>query len=180
MTGKWRKLGEKNVFRNGIVNIIQKDFYYEEALDSMPFTVVEMNNWATIVPVTADNEFIIVRQFRAGPESDTLEFPGGGVNPGETPVQAAVRELAEETGASAEEFIPLGIMDPNPAFMSNKCHVFLARNARITGKQRLDKFEDAEAVTVPCEKMMEMAENGSFRQSLSLAALGLYLINGRK
>lgn len=180
MINKWRKLGEKNVFKDGIVDIVHKDFYYEEVKGSMPFTVLKMINWALVVPVTAENEFIVVRQFRAGPEADTLEFPGGGVNNNEPPALAAARELTEETGAEAEEIVPLGVMDPNPAFMSNKCNVFLAKNARLTGKQRLDKFEDTEALIIPYDEMMRMVKDGRFRQSLSIAALGLYIMNGGK
>ncbi|MBQ3033565.1 MAG: hypothetical protein IJD28_04220, partial [Deferribacterales bacterium] len=89
MKKHWHKLDERSVFKNPVVHVTEKDFHYDAVNDSMPFTVVKMNNWSLIVPVTADNEFIAVRQFRAGPEDDTLEFPGGSIDPHETPAQAA-------------------------------------------------------------------------------------------
>ncbi len=176
MINKWKKEQEKSIFKNPIINVIEKDYYYEEVNSYMPFTIVKMNNWALVVPVTENNEFIIVKQFRAGTESDTLEFAGGSIDKDESPIQAAKRELLEETGATAEEFIPLGILDPNPAFMCNKCNVFLAKNAKITDKQKLDKFEDTEPILIKHDELIKLVKNGEFSQSLSVAALGLYLM----
>lgn len=176
MIKNWTKIQEKNIFKNPIINVTEKKYRYDIINEEMDFTIVKMNNWSLIVPVTDKNEFIIVKQFRAGTESDTFEFAGGSIDKDESPINAAKRELLEETGATADEFLPLGVLDPNPAFMCNKCNVFFAKNAKITHNQKLDKFEDTEPVTVPYSELLDMVKDGRFSQSLSIAALGLYVI----
>ena len=83
---------------------------------------------------------ILVKQFRAGTNSDTLEFPGGSINKNEDIAHAAARELQEETGAVSGSIIPLGVIDPNPAFMTNKCYAFAALDCTFDGVQQLDLF----------------------------------------
>ena len=72
----------------------------------------------------------MVRQYRHGAGQLTLETPGGLIDPGETPAEAAARELLEETGYAADEIVSLGAVNPNPALFSNRLHGFLARGAQ--------------------------------------------------
>lgn len=175
MKNEWRPLGEKEVFRDGVLKIRHKDYFFERVADSMTFTVVDISDWAVCVPKTKEGDFIIVQQFRAGFEKDTLEFPGGSVNKSEAPEKGAERELTEETGAIPAKMSLLGTMEPNPAFMSNLCHVYLAEGCEFTGETKPDKFEDTRAIKVSEAKLLEMIKNGEFSQSISLAAFGLYL-----
>lgn len=171
----WKPLDDKIVFQDGVLRIRHKNYFYEKANAPMTFTVMDISDWAIIVPETEDGGFILVHQFRIGFEEDTLEFPGGGVNKNEDPLVAAGRELLEETGATAKEIILLGVIQPNPAFMTNRCHIYLAKGCNISGKQHLDKFEDAQTVIVTKNNLKEMINNGEFSQGISLAAFGLYL-----
>lgn len=177
MKKNWQFIKEEKVYNDTILSIRHLEYYYKVADKSMVFTVQDMSSWAIIVPVTKEGEFILVRQFRAGTNSDTLEFPGGSINKNEDVIQAAARELQEETGAVSSKIIPLGIMDPNPAFMTNKCHVFAALDCTFDGVQQLDLFEDTEALTVTEAKLREMLKSGEFSQSLSIAAYSLYKTN---
>lgn len=175
MKNHWKPLSDKTVFQDGVLRIRHKDYFYEKADAPMTFTVMDISDWAIVVPETEDGNFILVRQFRVGFGEDTLEFPGGGINKNEDPFVAANRELLEETGATPKEIMLLGVMEPNPAFMTNKCNVYLAKGCNINSNQHLDKFEDAETVTVTRKQLKEMIKNGEFSQSISLAAFGLYL-----
>lgn len=177
MKKNWQFIKEEKVYNDTILSIRHLEYYYKVADKSMVFTVQDMSSWAIIVPVTKEGEFILVRQFRAGTNSDTLEFPGGSINKNEDVMQAAARELQEETGAVSSKIIPLGVMDPNPAFMTNKCHVFAALDCTFDGVQQLDLFEDTEAITVTEAKLREMLKSGEFSQSLSIAAYSLYKTN---
>lgn len=179
MIEEWKRIKGNTVYSDGILRIRREDYFYNRALDSMTFTVVDMNDWAITIPRTAEGNFIIVRQFRIGFISDTLEFPGGSVNSGEDPEAAALRELAEETGTAAGKISHLGTMQPNPAFMSNLCHVYLAENCIAKGLHKPDKFEDTQTLTVTETELRDMIKNGSFSQGISLAAFGFYL-NGLK
>ncbi len=174
MKKNWQFIKEEKAYSDNILSIRHLEYYYKVADKSMVFTVQDMSSWAIIVPVTKDGEFILVRQFRAGTNSDTLEFPGGSINKNEDVMKAAARELQEETGAVSNKIIPLGVIDPNPAFMTNKCHVFAALDCSFDGVQELDLFEDTEALTVKEDKLRQMLKTGEFSQSLSIAAYSLY------
>ncbi len=177
MKKNWQLIKEEKVYIDNILTIKHLEYHYNLVNKSMVFTVQDMNNWALIVPITKDDEFIIVRQFRAGTNSDTFEFPGGSINKNEDILKAATRELEEETGAIPDKIIKLGVIDPNPAFMTNKCNVFLALGCSLSGNLHLDLFEDTEPLTVSEDKLKSMIKNGEFSQSLSVAAYSLYKNN---
>ena len=84
-----------------------------------PVWVIDTPNWVNIIPITENNEVILVNQHRFGTEQLTLEIPGGMVDEGEDPMKAATRELAEETGYTSSQIIEIGRVEPNPALMSN-------------------------------------------------------------
>src|SRR3989304_4823259 len=94
------------------------------------FYVVEAPNWVNVVAITADDQMILIEQYRHGTRSITLEIPGGMVDPDESPLEAARRELLEETGHDCDEWVCIGTINPNPAIQSNTCYTFLASNAR--------------------------------------------------
>lgn len=84
------------------------------------FIVLDSYQWVNIIPITAQREVILVEQYRHGSDSIELEIPAGLIEPGEAPINAAMRELKEETGyVSNEECIALGRSAPNPAFLNN-------------------------------------------------------------
>ena len=97
-----------------------------------------MPDWVNTVPVTTQGKVLLVRQFRIGIESTTLETPGGVVDAGEKDMtMAAVRELEEETGHTSRNILPLASLNPNPAIMTNTVHFFLAliRMTAVQGKK---------------------------------------------
>ncbi|MGH9901890.1 MAG: NUDIX hydrolase, partial [Pyrinomonadaceae bacterium] len=79
------------------------------------FYVIEAPDWINVIPLTADDEVVMIEQYRHGTEEITLEIPGGMVDAGESPREAAARELIEETGYAAREVVELGRTRPNPA-----------------------------------------------------------------
>jgi 8-oxo-dGTP pyrophosphatase MutT (NUDIX family) len=132
--------------------------------------VIQCTDWVNIIPVTLDDQIVLVRQFRVGVWSNSLEIPGGMVDPGESPQRAAVRELEEETGYVPGHVIPLGSVHPNPALQANRCHSFLALGCNRTSDVSLDAGEDIEVVLRPRREIPEMLWNGEISHSLVLAA----------
>ena len=82
---------------------------------------------AAVVAVTGDGNVILVRQFRYPFSQVMLEIPAGKLDPGEDPLTCARRELTEETGYEASEFVSLGVFYPSVAVMDEKIHLYLAR-----------------------------------------------------
>lgn len=104
--------------------------------------ILSGGNAVNVIALTKEKEVILVRQYRFGTSSYTLELPGGLVDPDESPLSAARRELEEETGfTSDEKWIPLGKIGQNPVFMESYVHHYLALNVRQTNQQMLDVGE---------------------------------------
>jgi len=134
------------------------------------FFILESSPWVNVIPITPQNQVILVRQYRHGIRALTLEIPGGLVESQDTPERAAVRELYEETGYRAEKVISLGSTYPNPAIQNNLCHSFLAKNAFHAGPQNQDDKEDIEVVKYPLDDIPGLIRSGEINHGLVLVA----------
>jgi ADP-ribose pyrophosphatase len=134
--------------------------------------VLEYGDWATIFALTKEQEVVLVRQYRHGLQKVLLELPGGAMDArDESPLQAARRELLEETGYTSDTFIQIGCISPNPANQTNLIYSFLALNAVKTGSQALDETEDIEVVLKPLDEVIRMAKNSELLQSMQVSAV---------
>jgi 8-oxo-dGTP pyrophosphatase MutT (NUDIX family) len=123
-----------------------------------------------VIPITPQDDVVLIRQYRHGTREITLEIPGGLVEKNDTPEMAAVRELYEETGYRASQMISLGGVHPNPAIQNNKCYTFLARDVSLVGDQHLDEKEDIEVLLRPLSEIPRLIRNGDITHALVLAA----------
>lgn len=134
--------------------------------------VVEFGSWVTIVALTKEREVVLVRQYRHGAQKVILELPGGAMDAeDESPLQAAKRELLEETGYTSDTFIQIGCVYPNPANQTNLIYSFLALDVQKVDSQNLDETEDIELVLKPLEAVIAMAKNSELLQSMQVSAL---------
>jgi 8-oxo-dGTP pyrophosphatase MutT (NUDIX family) len=133
--------------------------------------VLESPDWVNIVALTPDQKVVVVRQYRFGTGKIGIEIPAGIVDPGETSRETAVRELREETGYTTEDWEYLGYVEPNPAFLNNVCHHWLANDVQRTHKPGLDEGEDLLVDEMGLEEIRQEITTGRMRHSLSLIAL---------
>jgi ADP-ribose pyrophosphatase len=124
-----RRTGSRVVCRFPFIEVEEHDV---DHAGGPPQKVVTFTfpEWVAVAAVDEAGRYVLVEQYRHGIEGPTLEPAGGLVDPGESPLEAAARELLEETGHEAKQMEPLGWVHPNPALSSNRCHLFLARGAR--------------------------------------------------
>jgi ADP-ribose pyrophosphatase len=134
-------------------------------------TVLKCPDWVNVVALTTEQRVILVRQFRFGTWSNTLEIPGGMVDSSEDPQAAAVRELEEETGFVPGSVVFLGTSLPNPALQTNRLHSYLARDYRPVHAGHQDASEDIEVVLVDRNEIARLVKSGEISHSLVLAAL---------
>lgn len=145
---------------------IEHDFYCIEAPD-----------WINIIPLTSTEEVVMIEQYRHGIESVTLEIPGGMVDEGEAPRNAAAREMFEETGYTAAEIIKLGKTQPNPAIQNNWIHTFFAPGAEFKSEPVFDGTERTLVRLIPLSEVPELIAHGTITHSLVVVAfhwLSLY------
>ena len=134
------------------------------------FYILESKDWVNVIPITPQNEVVMISQFRHGIREITLEIPGGIVERSDSPEEAAQRELREETGYKGSEMILLGHVHPNPAILNNKCYTFLAKNVMQAGEQDQDEKEDIEVLLTPLDNIPALIREGEITHSLVLAA----------
>jgi 8-oxo-dGTP pyrophosphatase MutT (NUDIX family) len=134
------------------------------------FYVLESPPWVNVIPLTPENEVVLIRQYRLGIRDIALEIPGGLVEDSDSPEEAARRELWEETGYREETMIPLGFVHPNPAIQNNRCYTFLARNAQPTGHRHQDEREDIEVILKPISDIPRLIREGTISHALVIAA----------
>ncbi|MCY1060151.1 NUDIX hydrolase [Nannocystis sp. SCPEA4] len=110
------------------------------------YVTLDAPDWVNLVALTPEGQLVLVRQWRHGTRRFELELPAGAIDRGETPEQAAARELLEETGYSAATISRLGEVAPNAAFQHNRCYTVLAEGCVRTGETDFDEGEDIEIV----------------------------------
>jgi len=123
-----------------------------------------------VVPFLDDCTVIMERQYRHAVREYLLEIPAGTLEPGESPLNCARRELEEEIGYVAEEFIELSQVDILPAYSDEIIYIYLARGLTLS-RQKLDKDEIIEVVKYPFEETMKMIAQGRIKDALTLLAL---------
>jgi 8-oxo-dGTP pyrophosphatase MutT (NUDIX family) len=167
----WRHESSTELVRTSIFTLNAHRRSSQVSAATAEFYVLDFPEWVNVVAVTGQNEVVLVEQYRHGTAHATLEIPGGMVDPGETPAEAARRELLEETGFVADEWVALGVVEPNPATQSNRCHTFLARNARKLCNPAPDKHEEIEVQLQPAARVFELTREGRIVHALVIAAL---------
>jgi 8-oxo-dGTP pyrophosphatase MutT (NUDIX family) len=130
------------------------------------FYVIEAPDWINVIPLTDDGRVILIEQYRHGTGEISLEIPGGMVDAGESPREAAARELLEETGYEASEVVLLGKTRPNPAIQNNWIHTFVARGVEYRHEPLNAGTEQTVVRLVPLEKIPSLIEEGKITHAL--------------
>ena len=139
------------------------------------FFVLQTPDWVNIIPLTPEGKVVMIHQFRHGTEQVTLEIPGGMVDASDDdPAESVRRELVEETGYAADEIIHIGMADPNPAFLDNQLHTYLALGARWQQPPDFDGAEDIAVEEVPLADVPGLIANGRISHALVITAFYHY------
>jgi len=141
-----------------------------------PYYSLKLPDYAAVVALTDEDRVLIVRQYRPALEHDTLELPSGIVDPGETPEEAARRELLEETGYEAPDVVMLGGLYPDTGRLGNRIWSCLAKGVRrVEGR---DPEEGIEVLTWSLDELAQATVDGRFDHALHVAVVMIAMLKG--
>jgi ADP-ribose pyrophosphatase len=174
LADRWNRIHSKTIGTFRIFSIREDRYQLPRNHLEVPFYILESNDWVNVIPLTENGEVVLIRQFRFGIEEVTLEIPGGIVDPGYTPLEAGQKELLEETGYFSSQWEYLGVVHPNPAFLNNRCHSFLARDVKKVAEITPEESEELEVLQVPYGEIKRLIRQGIISHSLVICAFHLY------
>ncbi|PID52395.1 MAG: ADP-ribose pyrophosphatase [Candidatus Moraniibacteriota bacterium] len=169
MVYKWKEISRKNIcskYGRGIEKV-----YFEFSDKSKnEFYIKKENNPVFILAITQDNHIIITKQFRPGPNDIVFGLPGGEIDAGESPEEAAKRELLEETGHTGT--IAFVTESHLCGYSTSKRYTFVAKNCQKITEQKLDKNEDIEVLFPTVDEFRTLLSSGKILET-DIAYLGL-------
>lgn len=144
------------------------------------YYVRESRGFVIVFALTPENQVVLVRQYRYGVDELIVELPAGTIDEGEDPLDCAKRELAEETGYTAERWEVLMAVPAEPVRSNSVVHAFVAYGARLTQPQNLDPTESIEPFTASLDELRAMLRAGEIRAMSAVAAAyaGLDYLSG--
>lgn len=169
-------LDRKLIHQNSIFSFYEELWSPQDAVAPKPFYRFESNTWVNIIPITALNEVVMVKQFRYGSQSITLEIPGGLVDDTDLdPQTAAQRELLEETGyTTTSPVVQIATISPNPALFNNRVAFYLATNVVKVQEPRPDPHEALSGIElIPYENVAKHVLAGEVDHALVVCAFYL-------
>lgn len=175
MKQRWTKTDDIAVYDARIFTLRRASYLRgartDREAETGTYHYIDSYDWVNIVPLTTERRVILIRQFRIGVDDFIIETPGGMVDPADaSPLEAARRELREETGYGSDEIIPIGRSHPNPATQNNSVWFFAALGVRKIGEQRLDPGEDIELEVMDLADVDRLIAVGRITHALALNA----------
>lgn len=135
------------------------------------FHQIILPDYTIVAAQTADGKFVVERQYKHGIGTVSLLLPGGVIDHGEEPHNAAKRELLEETGYKADDWQEIGVYVSNSNYGCGRAHVFISRNARKITEPNSGDLEDMEIVLMDAPGLLRAVRSGKFMAIGSVAAV---------
>lgn len=172
----WTVDASRHVLQDRWLSVRADDCTTNDGVSIAPFYVLEYPDWVQVVAIDTDDQIILVRQYRHGLGVISLELPAGGFEPTDAgPLEAAARELVEETGYVATSLRLIASLSPNPASHNNRVHVVLAEGVERRQSAEQDPTERLNVLRKPVDEVVRLALAGEMVQAIHVASLALAL-----
>lgn len=169
---KWKVLASEKLLSRGTWMNLRQDRVQLPSGSIVPeWFVLEFPNWINVIAVTRDGHIVMEDQYRHALGQTHFELPAGVVDPGETPLEAAKRELSEETGFGGGEWSLFMKVSPNPTNHTNFSYTFLATDVEPIGTQHQEATEDIRVHLLTPDEVYEILTSGQIVQALHAAPL---------
>ncbi len=171
----WKILKQDYIYQCPWLKLRKDHIVQPTGIELEDFYVVESADWVNVIAITDDQKIIFERQYRHGIADVCLELPAGSINERETPLQAAQRELLEETGYGEGEWKAFGTYAPNASGMTAVCFTFLACGVRKIAAQHLEPSEDLFIELYPIAEVSSLLRNNDIKEAVMQAPLWRFL-----
>ena len=177
----WEEISTEHIVQDQWIDFRKSAYRYPDGRVFEPYYSYSRRDYVVIVASDTEGNYICVRQFRQGIKEVTTEFPAGGVErddgreygttkASEETLEAAKRELMEETGYASDEWEHLLTIPSNATIADNYATVFRAKNCRLEGKQNLDETEVLQIYKYSEDEIETMIREGNFQQAVHVMA----------
>lgn len=180
----WEEIRTEHIVQDQWIDFRRSAYRFPDGSVFEPFYSYSRRDFVVIVASDVDGNYICVRQFRQGIKEVTTEFPAGGIertdgreygsgrgsSVAEDALEAAKRELLEETGYVSEDWSFLLTVPSNATIADNYAHIFMARNCRKFGDQNLDETEFLNVRIYSEDEIKDMIDKGNFQQAIHIMA----------
>jgi ADP-ribose pyrophosphatase len=154
MKGPYEFLSRTRVYDNPWLELHEDRVIHPDGREGY-FGVVQMKPGSTVLALSDGGDAYLVREYKYAVERESLELMSGGLEAEETPLEAAKRELKEEVGLEAREWIELGVVDPFTTLINSPNYLFLALGVE-EGEPDRDESEVLEIFKVPLSEVVQM------------------------
>lgn len=169
---KWKVLASEKLLSRGTWMNLRQDRVQLPSGSIVPeWFVLEFPDWINVIAVTRDGHIVMEDQYRHALGQTHFELPAGVIDPGETPLEAAKRELSEETGFGGGEWSLFMKVSPNPTNHTNFSYTFLATDVEPIGTQHQEATEDIRVHLLTPDEVYEILTSGQIVQALHAAPL---------
>lgn len=173
---KWELLSEEDISPSKWFPLYKHKVKLSNGLEMDDYYISKLGDVAMIIPITDEQEFIFVRQYKHGARKITLEFPAGIVEKGQTSLNTAYAELEQETGIVADNMRLIGTFQTLPSKNFATLYGYLSTNVKITKEKKLDISEEIEVVKLSLQEVTEKIMNGEINCTDTIALFAMYKI----
>ena len=175
--GKWSIVSTEYLIRRPWLTARKDVVKLPDGRINPEYWILEYPDWVNVIAITRDGLMVMERQYRHGLGKTCFELPCGVIEEGETPLEAAKRELLEETGYAGGTWQEWMTLSPNPSTSTNLTYSFLAVGVEKVADQHLDATEDIAVYLKDPEYVHELLENNQILQALMAAPLWKYFMD---
>ena len=171
----WTRMNRKTLAQSAWLSLHADECQLPDGHVVSPWYVIEERDWVHVAAINAQGHILLTRQYRYAAGVIASELPCGIIEPGESPLDAAHRELKEETGHVAREWAQVAVLFNNPARHTNRLYCFVARDLTHVASQVLDHTEQIVWEFAAPDELMRRIRTGDFCQALHVATCFLAL-----
>ena len=177
---KWKVLKSTPLLNLGPwLNVRQEEVLLPTGTIIPSWFVMEFPNWINVIAITKEGDFVMIDQYRHALGETHYELVAGVVDEGETPLQAAQRELSEETGFGGGNWQQFMMLSPNPTNHTNISYTFLATDVELISEPHQEPSEDIHIHILTQQEVEQLLHDGEIIQALHAAPLWKYFAENK-